>query len=80
MLRTPVYALLTTCISFAQDPQPAPVSQPQETKQTPAKTMKVSRKSDKAKWIVIAVAAGITVTALLLVDRRLANEGDGIFC
>ncbi len=85
MLKTPICALLVTCISFAQDPQVAPVSTQQlETKQAPAvdpnqKPVKVVRKSNKAKWIVVAVVAGITVTALLLVDKRLANEGGGIF-
>lgn len=85
MLRTPICALLISCISFAQDPQAAPISsQQQETRQAPAKDanqkpVKVVRKSNKTKWIVVAVVAGITVTALLLVDKRLANEGGGIF-
>ena len=84
MLTNPICAIPIATISFAQDPSTQQSIQQREAKQTPAgspnqKPVKVVRKSNKAKCIVVAVGAGITVTALLLVDKRLANEGADIF-
>ncbi len=66
----PILALLLAATLSAQQPSTPPVPQ--------AQSQKVKKKSYK-KWIIIgAVAAGVVV-ALVLVNKRLGNEGAGIF-
>ena len=44
----------------------------------PASSNKVKGKSHKKLWIAVAVVAGGVATGLVLVDKRLHNEGAGI--
>ena len=39
----------------------------------------VQGKSHKKLWITVAVVAGTALTGLVLVDKRLKNEGGGVF-
>jgi hypothetical protein len=45
----------------------------------PAKDKQQIKKGNKKKWIVIAAVAGGAVVAIALVNKRLGNEGAGIF-
>jgi hypothetical protein len=39
----------------------------------------VKKKGGKGKWIAIGVAAAAVVVILVVADKRLGNEGKGIF-
>ncbi|MCX6599343.1 MAG: hypothetical protein NTV70_23565 [Acidobacteria bacterium] len=54
----------------------APSDQP-ATAQKSQKTMK--KGSGKTKWIVIAAVAGAAVVGVAAVNKRLGNEGKGLF-
>jgi hypothetical protein len=92
MFRMTIGLLLIAALGFGQDLRVKPLSMrqleedapkifkqnsgaPQTASATPVK----QKKSRKGLWIGIAVAAGVAVTALVLVDKRLSNEGAGIF-
>lgn len=66
--------VLATALLAQQAPPATPAPAP-----PPAAAQKKVRKGGKAKWIVLAaVAAGVTV-GLLVLNKRLGNEGHGIF-
>ena len=50
---------------------------PSLTAPKPQKAMK--KGSGKTKWIVIAAAAGAAAASLVVLNKRLGNEGKGIF-
>lgn len=61
--------------------QPAPVNwqaPPDAAAQQP-KPQAQKKKSGRKKWIIIAAVAGAAVVGLVLINKRLSNEGAGIF-
>ena len=45
----------------------------------PAPVQAVKKRGGKTKWIVIAAVAGGAAVGLVAVNKRLGNEGKGIF-
>jgi len=44
-----------------------------------AKPKKPKKNGGKGKWIALAAVAGAVAVTLILIDKRLNNEGAGIF-
>ncbi len=83
-------ALLASLVSAQDLRVPAPLSIRQleqdgakvfrQNAGTPQPTVvKEKKKSRKGLWIGLAVAGAVTVATLIAVDKRLGNEGHGIF-
>ncbi len=82
-------ALWLASAMFAQQmpaPTPAPVRaetfnwQAPPDQATAQKSQKAAKKgSGKTKWIVIAAVAGAAVVGVAVVNKRLGNEGKGLF-
>ena len=54
----------------APSDQPAPAEKPQKA---------AKKGGGKTKWIVIAAVAGAAVVSVAVVNKRLGNEGKGLF-
>lgn len=88
-----VLALWLASAMFAQQlPTPAPAPDPVPVRSetfkwqapsdqaTAQKSQKATKKgSGKTKWIVIAAVAGAAVVGVAAVNKRLGNEGKGLF-
>jgi hypothetical protein len=92
MLRSIVCGFLLLRLVSGQDLRVAPMSirqlEQSEAKvfrqntggqQPPSAVAKEKKKRRKGLWIGLAVAGAATVAALIAVDKRLGNEGHGIF-
>lgn len=89
----PALALWLASAMFAQQmPVPAPAPDPVPVRAetfnwqappdqaTAQKSQKAAKKgSGKTKWIVIAAVAGAAVVGVAVVNKRLGNEGKGLF-
>ncbi|MEO8096425.1 MAG: hypothetical protein ABI811_01900 [Acidobacteriota bacterium] len=78
---------LMAAAAFGQDlrvPPPVPPFQTSQSKKFQVDKVAAPQAVPKSKrhrklWITIAIVAGVTVTGLVLVNKRLENEGGGIF-